>query len=821
MRANGGSDPRLSASADPRAEDVEPGSERSAQRAVEAPEDRFAGERSGSGTAPARPARPEMAATEVDLKRRSPETAGESGNSSVGSWIGRVLDERYRVTELLGEGGMGAVFVAEHLKLRKQVALKLIRPDFAGNGEVAARFAREAMATARFEHPHVASAIDYGMLAEGGAYLVTQLVRGHSLRELLERDERLGWRRACEIGAQIADALAAAKTEGIVHRDLKPDNILIQTRDDGSDLVKILDFGIARFASVEQPHGQGPAAVQLTRVGTVVGTPGYMAPEQAVGDEVDHRADLYALGTLMWECIAGRRLWRAPDLTAQVAKQFKERTPSLRQWDPTVPRELDALVSALCAPIIEQRPDCPGQVRDTLRRLCVGSSSLPGSLPLSGQIVARLRRHVQAVADVVPRLQRLRNARAWPRPRVQTGALLGAAAALLLMAVWIVSLTGGDGKATTTQARVSPPPGGAEPPPGKPGSRSNFRAAAREVQRKSPAPRNPLAGGKTSAPRSVRPSAVKATGGQSARARDHASAQERRADVQELMTGHSARSRRAAAARIVAQQQESSLPRYVRRVIALERASTCSERRQVIHRMVDDEDSAVAPALMRIHEASWRGCGFLGLGDCYSCERETATAALRALGALPHDPQGSGERSGERRSRARQLERLTSKPRHGLKVQYRAGDDRTGDDRIAPHFRIVNVGSRPVRLSDLTLRYWYTRAGGGRLRYRCEAAEFGCDNVRARFVPIRHPVRGADEFIELGFARAAGVLAPGQATGDIRGRIVRLDRGPFNEKDDYSFGEHASFTDWDRVTLYRDGDLVWGIEAWLAAKLKR
>src|SRR4051794_21206826 len=135
---------------------------------------------------------------------------------------------------------MGAVFIAEHLKLRKQVALKVIRAELAGNGEVAARFAREAMATAQFEHPHVASAIDFGTLAEGGAYLVMQLVRGRSLRDLLEQSGRLAWPMACELLAQVADALSAARLVGIVHRDLKPENILVEVREDGSHLAKIL-----------------------------------------------------------------------------------------------------------------------------------------------------------------------------------------------------------------------------------------------------------------------------------------------------------------------------------------------------------------------------------------------------------------------------------------------------------------------------------------------------------------------------------------------------------------------------------------------------
>src|SRR5690348_4083298 len=123
-----------------------------------------------------------------------------------------------------------------------------------------------------------------------------QLVRGRSLRALCTRGKRLPWRRACEICAQVADALSAAKAFGIIHRDLKPDNVLVEHREDGSDLVKVLDFGIAHVAPRETGTSEGHPNRQLTRVGTVMGTPGYMAPEQAVGDKVDHRADLYALG---------------------------------------------------------------------------------------------------------------------------------------------------------------------------------------------------------------------------------------------------------------------------------------------------------------------------------------------------------------------------------------------------------------------------------------------------------------------------------------------------------------------------------------------
>lgn len=292
------------------------------------------------------------------------------------SWIGRVIDERYRVVELLGEGGMGAVYVAEHLKLHKQVALKVIRAQFAGDGDLAARFAREAMAAAQFEHPHVASAIDYGTLPEGGAYLVMQLVRGRSLTEVLQKRGRLGWAKAAEIGAQIADALSASAAAGIVHRDLKPDNVLIQRRDDGTDLVKILDFGIAHVPVNDRnaPEGAKPDE-KLTRIGAIVGTPGYMSPEQAVGDPVDPRADLYALGVVIWESIVGRRLWEASALTELVKRQLSEVPLSLREatGDDTIPTELEAVVASLLMRSASERPERAGIVRDRLRQVALAS----------------------------------------------------------------------------------------------------------------------------------------------------------------------------------------------------------------------------------------------------------------------------------------------------------------------------------------------------------------------------------------------------------------------------------------------------------------
>jgi serine/threonine protein kinase len=316
---------------------------------------------------------PEPVSQLREKEENFPQTKDYPEESTVAQgWIGRIIDNRYRINELIGEGGMGSVFAAEHLNLHKDVAVKIIRPDYGSDGEVAVRFAREAMATAQLEHPHVVSAIDYGPLPEGGAYLVMQLVRGRSLTEILELQGQLHWSKACELGAQVADAMSAANSLGIVHRDLKPDNILIQPRKDGTDLVKILDFGIARIRDQGRsaPAGAMPAE-KLTQTGAIVGTPGYMAPEQAVGDKIDHRADLYALGVVLWETIVGRRLWNIDDMMTLIKTQLGKPAPRIREVvdDETIPKELDDLIAQLLSRSPSDRPSQAGVVCDILRKL--------------------------------------------------------------------------------------------------------------------------------------------------------------------------------------------------------------------------------------------------------------------------------------------------------------------------------------------------------------------------------------------------------------------------------------------------------------------
>ncbi|HBQ10093.1 MAG TPA: hypothetical protein DEF51_02500 [Myxococcales bacterium] len=280
---------------------------------------------------------------------------------SVDPWLGRVVEGRYRVLRALGGGGMGSVYEAEHVELEKRVALKVIRPELVADDEIRARFLREAKATAKIEHPHVITAMDFGTLPDGGAFLVTTLVRGISLRERLSGGA-MSWREACAIGAQIADALAAIHTRGFVHRDLTPDNVLLGKRDDGSPWVHVLDLGVVGVL-----HEAGDR--RLTAEGHIVGTTGYMAPEQALGQATDARADLYALGVLLWEMCAGRPLYRERELTKVVAAQLTD--PPAPPTPPTgeIPGQLGAMIRGLLEPTAARRPESAAHVRDELTSL--------------------------------------------------------------------------------------------------------------------------------------------------------------------------------------------------------------------------------------------------------------------------------------------------------------------------------------------------------------------------------------------------------------------------------------------------------------------
>jgi len=269
------------------------------------------------------------------------------------SLIGMILGGRYFIERLIGEGGMGAVYQAEHTHMHKRLAVKVLHPEMSRMPEVVARFEREAMAAGHMEHPNVAAATDFGKLDDGSFFLVLEYVEGKSLREALA-EGRLELGRALHVTRQIASALARAHGLGIVHRDLKPENVMLVRREDDPDFVKVLDFGIAKVpvgSLVGEHKSSGQPGQALTQLGMVYGTPEYMAPEQALGQPVDPRADLYALGVMTFEMITGVRPFDHESKVTLLGMHVTAPIPSMREKAPdaNVPPEIEAMVTRLLA----------------------------------------------------------------------------------------------------------------------------------------------------------------------------------------------------------------------------------------------------------------------------------------------------------------------------------------------------------------------------------------------------------------------------------------------------------------------------------------
>ena len=302
--------------------------------------------------------------------------------------IGEVISKRYRITALLGEGGMGAVYLAEHVHMKKRFALKLLHRDLAGNEEVIERFRREAEAAAHLDHPNVVAATDFGQTDDGSFFLVLEYIDGTSLREVIEGGP-MPATRALHIARQIALGLGRAHDAGIVHRDLKPENVMLVRKEDDADFVKVLDFGVART----EPQSERAGSDQpLTRLGTVVGTPAYMAPEQALGEKVTPRSDLYALGVVLYEMLTGKHPFDG-DPMAMLSLHLVAPVPAMAERAPgvVVPPAVEALVRRLLEKDAAARPASGRELVDATYAAALDSGlALPAAAPSSeARIVAR------------------------------------------------------------------------------------------------------------------------------------------------------------------------------------------------------------------------------------------------------------------------------------------------------------------------------------------------------------------------------------------------------------------------------------------------
>ena len=307
--------------------------------------------------------------------------------------IGQTVDGRFTVRELLGIGGMGAVYRAYQHSMDRDVALKVMRADAAQDEQAIKRFFREARAASKLSSPHTITVFDFGQTQEGMLYIAMELLQGRSLaRELKNLGRPMEVDRAVRIVDQMLDSLDEAHAKGILHRDLKPDNIfLVETRS-GEDFVKVLDFGIAKIREV--------GGESLTATGMAFGTPTYMSPEQAQAKALDARSDLYSVGVIFFEMLAGKPPFEAETPLAMALKKVQEKAPTVYHVNPDVriPEGIEKLLARLLDSSVEARPKNAAEVRALLAEAAKDSRAVP--MP-SVVVKARTTELVRPVAEPV------------------------------------------------------------------------------------------------------------------------------------------------------------------------------------------------------------------------------------------------------------------------------------------------------------------------------------------------------------------------------------------------------------------------------------
>ena len=251
--------------------------------------------------------------------------------------VGQTLRDSYTIVRVIGEGGMGRVYEARHTRIgSKRFAIKMLHPEYARQPDVLSRFQREAEAAAQIQSPYVVDVYDVDRTADGRPFIVGELLDGKEFADLLSQMGKMGVPQAVRIVRQVCKALAAAHAKGVVHRDMKPENVFL-TGDLARPTAKVIDFGISKV-------DDGPAGKALTRTGMIMGTPSYMAPEQARGQRVDHRADIYAVGAMLYCALTGKRPFDNGDPAATLMAVLTEDAPRPRSLEPSIPETLEMVI---------------------------------------------------------------------------------------------------------------------------------------------------------------------------------------------------------------------------------------------------------------------------------------------------------------------------------------------------------------------------------------------------------------------------------------------------------------------------------------------
>jgi serine/threonine protein kinase len=426
-----------------------------------------------------------------------------AGTAPVDPLVGHTLDEKYRLEERLGIGGMGTVYRARHLLIDRPVAVKVLNPRFFEDEAARTRFRREARAAGRLQHVNAVTVTDFGQSKDGYVYIVMELLEGRTLRDVLAKEAPLDPARAVALMLQISAAVAAAHEAGIIHRDLKPANIFIVQRPEVPALVKVLDFGIAKLA-VDSLDEDEP--MTLTQIGAMIGTPRYMSPEQCDGAELTPAADVYSLGVILYEMLAGTVPFSGSTPLSIAMKHTAEIPRSPRDFVSAIPPPLEEFVLHTLAKLPGDRPANAAEFRVELLAMAerlglehaaiasgpdlealrsVGTESPSGRLVID---ISRLRESRATNADLTeltvlgsahsagkpggngpdPLAIKTEVRRAFPRlsvsltgsdkskKRLMIGAL--ALAALLLIGTAVALRSGSDASLTNVNAAATPSP---------------------------------------------------------------------------------------------------------------------------------------------------------------------------------------------------------------------------------------------------------------------------------------------------------------------------------------------------------------------------
>ena len=346
---------------------------------------------------------PRCGADAGDVSRLCPTCNSVLPRAESDEYIGKTLAQKYQVEALIGEGGMGKVYRARQVALDKLVVLKVLRQSLLGDDRTVARFKREAKAASRLNHPNSISILDFGQAEDGALFIAMEFVPGQDLHTVLSKDGPLPEPRIVRIVSQVLSALNDAHAAGVIHRDLKPENIMVEQRRNEADVVKVLDFGIAKIQDGED----GPT---LTRTGFVCGTPEYMSPEQARGSTLDHRSDLYAVGVLLYQLVTGRLPFESDSAVGYATKHLTEEPlpPSRKRPELRVSPAMERLIMRALSKNPDDRPQDAEAFKAELiavdkereRRPVVASTSRRPAVNSSGVLAPLPRRATPPPGEV-------------------------------------------------------------------------------------------------------------------------------------------------------------------------------------------------------------------------------------------------------------------------------------------------------------------------------------------------------------------------------------------------------------------------------------